>query len=100
MQQAHPGAVKVDRSTKWGNPFKVGDPASGMTRGPVIRSNAMAVELFRAAILARRWGLVDFGPGEIAQLRGHDLACWCKLGEPCHADVLLELANRPLGAVE
>jgi hypothetical protein len=27
-------------------------------------------------------------------LRGKDLACWCKLDEPCHADVLLELANR------
>lgn len=28
-----------------------------------------------------------------AELRGHDLACWCALGQPCHADVLLELAN-------
>lgn len=28
-----------------------------------------------------------------AELRGHDLACWCPLGQPCHADVLLELAN-------
>lgn len=27
-------------------------------------------------------------------LRGKNLACWCKVGEPCHADVLLELANR------
>lgn len=28
-----------------------------------------------------------------AELRGHDLACWCPLDQPCHADVLLELAN-------
>lgn len=28
-----------------------------------------------------------------AALRGHDLACWCPLDQPCHADVLLELAN-------
>lgn len=27
------------------------------------------------------------------QLRGHDLLCWCKQGHPCHADVLLEMAN-------
>jgi hypothetical protein len=27
-------------------------------------------------------------------LRGRDLACWCPLDQPCHADVLLELANR------
>ncbi len=29
-------------------------------------------------------------------LRGRNLACWCKIGAPCHADVLLELANRPI----
>lgn len=28
-------------------------------------------------------------------LRGHDLACWCARHDPCHADVLLELANAP-----
>jgi hypothetical protein len=27
-------------------------------------------------------------------LRGKNLACWCPLDKPCHADVLLELANR------
>ena len=26
-------------------------------------------------------------------LRGRDLACWCPLDEPCHADVLLAVAN-------
>jgi hypothetical protein len=26
-------------------------------------------------------------------LAGYDLACWCPLDQPCHADVLLELAN-------
>lgn len=31
----------------------------------------------------------------VAGLRGHDLACWCPLGQPCHADVLLEIANQP-----
>ena len=29
----------------------------------------------------------------LPELRGKNLACWCKPGEPCHADVLLELAN-------
>lgn len=27
------------------------------------------------------------------ELEGRDLACWCPLSEPCHADVLLDLAN-------
>jgi hypothetical protein len=30
----------------------------------------------------------------ITQLRGKNLACWCKLGQPCHADILLELSNK------
>ena len=29
-----------------------------------------------------------------AELAGRDLCCWCPLDQPCHADVLLELANR------
>lgn len=28
-----------------------------------------------------------------AELRGKNLACWCPLDQPCHADVLLEIAN-------
>lgn len=33
---------------------------------------------------------------DLTALAGRNLACWCRLSEPCHADVLLELANRPL----
>jgi hypothetical protein len=32
---------------------------------------------------------------KVETLRGKNLACWCKIGAPCHADVLLELANAP-----
>lgn len=32
----------------------------------------------------------------LPELRGKNLACWCKQGQPCHADVLLDLANRPV----
>lgn len=70
--------MKVDRSTKWGNPF----PVSGFGQDG-------AVERFRvfAAATAR------LDPTWLAPLRGRDLACWCKPGEPCHADVLIEIAN-------
>jgi hypothetical protein len=37
--------------------------------------------------------LPTWPPERLALLRGRDLMCWCKLGEVCHADVLLELAN-------
>lgn len=28
-----------------------------------------------------------------SELRGHDLVCWCKPGDACHADALLRIAN-------
>ena len=40
------------------------------------------------------WRLV-FTPERLRiDLAGKNLACWCKPGEPCHADVLLEIANQ------
>lgn len=58
----------------------------------------MAVEAFRCDLTygpdSIWWW---FGPlritGDLQELRGHDLCCWCPLDQPCHADVLLELAN-------
>jgi len=36
----------------------------------------------------------NFGHLDICELRGKNLMCWCEIGAPCHADVLLEIANR------
>lgn len=76
--------VKVDRSTKWGNPYKIGDPG--------IRTNADAVLAFdnytwRTAVGRR------LSEQARKTLRGKNLACWCRLGEKCHADVWLKIAN-------
>ena len=52
---------------------------------------ARAVELYGNDF---RLGTSDITPEEVrAELAGKDLACWCPLSSPCHADVLLELAN-------
>jgi hypothetical protein len=82
------GAMVVARPTRFGNPFRVGDPG--------VPDAATAVALFRRALasgaLAREHPA--FAPESVrAALRGHDLACWCPLEQPCHADALLELAN-------
>jgi len=58
-------------------------------------ASAFAVELYRRSLEAN---YVDIdGPLRrewyVGELRGHDLACWCPLDQPCHGDVLLELAN-------
>ena len=88
-----PATVKVDRATPWGNPYRI-----GMLGVP---DAATAVARFRTLIerpdLAGDHVRFQLSPERIrAALRGRDLACWCKPGTPCHADVLLDVANSPL----
>lgn len=80
--------VYVGRPTKYGNPFVVGKgwEWSYFT----CRNSEEAVDMFASDIYCSSVGLTREA---IAQLRGKNLACWCALDQPCHADVLLELAN-------
>lgn len=90
-------AKLVTRPGKWGNPFSIDETAA---RYGLDRAAAQA----KAVALASDWlrGTLDsdLSPGSPPsrdairnELRGHNLACWCKPGTPCHADVLIELAN-------
>ncbi len=87
-------AVYVGRPGKWGNPFVVGKPYRDLFGPAQPCTQEMAVKWFRA------WLTADDGFGgkrlleDIEALRGKNLACWCRLDRPCHADVLLEIANR------
>lgn len=85
-------AVKVDRTTRWGNPFRVGMWLDPVGAAPfTVRDAAHAVDLFRAAFYP--CPATDQALATIrTELRGRNLGCWCK-GPPCHADVLLALAN-------
>lgn len=89
-----PNKVKVDRSTRWGNPFPVG---TGETAGPLGRvapDAEGAVGFFRAMLDDPELRAVAGYPDDLTPLRGKNLACWCKPDDAfCHADVLLELAN-------
>ncbi len=123
-------AVKVDRTTRWGNPERVvrdemrwdgasedeagnpiehgpwlclgrgstfppepGKPFSGWWFSTKREAAQKAVDFFRFRMTTDlgqvRLSIAD----DLSALRGKSLACWCKPGEPCHADVLLELAN-------
>lgn len=98
----HPDAVIVARPSKWGNPFTVnGAVESGFAMDDT-DGRRVAVAAFRdwltgdtwAAGTGREWDRrLDDYLAAIPELRGRDLACWCPLAQPCHADVLLELAN-------
>jgi len=88
-----PNTVYVGRPTGWGNPFV---PASAFesegVKIPEITATS-AVHLYRE----RLEGMIETYPHvrkAVNDLRGKNLACWCPLDQPCHADVLLELANR------
>ena len=89
--------VCVSRPGKWGNPFSA---LLAHVRGEQKAAlRAASVAEFRAAVLAGDAAL-GFALEDVKrELRGKNLACWCPLSEPCHADVLLEIANagrRPL----
>lgn len=90
-----PNTIKVDRSTRWGNPFRVGDVG--------VPTAAAAVRLFYKLCadpsIASSHEFFVFTPARLrADLGGKNLACWCPRDEPCHADVLLEIANSGDGA--
>jgi len=78
--------IYVGRGTKWGNHARVGfyDTHAGY-----IENNADAVKAFEL-FMQRNPELVDYA---IIELAGKNLACWCRLDQCCHADVLLDLAN-------
>lgn len=81
------GAVSVAHPTRWANPYR--------PRQRTAAANATAVEQYEAYLVTNP-GLVAAARAELA---GKDLACWCPLLDPagnhlpCHADVLLSIAN-------
>lgn len=72
-------AVYVGRPTKWGNPHRFG-------------GRDLCVRRYKATLSTNPW---TFPTREdiCTELRGKNLCCWCPLDKPCHADVLLEIAN-------
>lgn len=109
------GAIVVARPSKWGNPITFSDVGAQYpslderqvatmvvrTFEPLARTGALYLPNWR--FLGGRRGPLDLTYPSVDEIRtelaGHDLACWCQLvdadGErvPCHADVLLEIAN-------
>lgn len=102
-------AVNVQRPTKWGNPYPAAIYGRDMAvmlyertvRGiwwcgliPANWSDEQAVDAYEAhSQWLARMGEHPIGAAR-RELRGKNLACWCSIDKPCHADVLLELANK------
>ena len=114
----------VGRGSRWGNPFKVVKCAGGKwtvkTDGidnckELLSKHCKAVydtreEAVTDAINCYNFWLLPYShkggsmmefyqsmaqtESVIESLKGKNLSCWCKVGEPCHGDVLLEIANK------
>ena len=106
-QRLQPGQKLVGRNTRWGNPFPV-DPMIDRSKPPrlvrhyadkwavawetlISDSAEDAVDRYREALVN---GDLDYTVDDVQEhLAGFDLGCPCGL-EHCHADVLLDIANR------
>ncbi|MSR14316.1 MAG: DUF4326 domain-containing protein [Gammaproteobacteria bacterium] len=79
--------LKVDRTTRWGNPFTL----------EISRTREQSIADYSAWLVGKRAAPGDEKAPTRAEVRQHlggkNLACWCPLDGPCHAGVLLAMAN-------
>lgn len=102
--------VRVSRPGPWGNPFMAwkGDVYANpqavhfVIRGSITACAAEAFKMWLDGHLIQAEALEFYRTrrsailGSLPAIRGKNLACWCRLDTACHADVLLDLANRPV----
>jgi Domain of unknown function (DUF4326) len=88
---AHEDAVFVGHGTKWANPIKKPD-VEALRGEPDVEAAYQRGGWREAAKLVYRDYVQEEGL-DPRELRGKDLICTCRPGDPCHADILLELAN-------
>ncbi len=75
-------AVYVGRPSKWGNPYQIGSIFAGK-----VLTGEDCIVLYGHYLQTNKELLKN-----LEELRGKDLVCWCS-PLPCHADILLDLAN-------
>lgn len=92
-----PNTLRVDRATKWGNPFVIGRDG---TRAECVelftRLMAGAICVTRGPAPEVQRDYYNMVARDRRELRGMNLACWCPISEggkpvPCHADILLNI---------
>jgi hypothetical protein len=101
--------IYVGRPTKWGNPLKLVKDCIYIDAG--YRRKIFdkwvyygvgdiddVIHLYRHIVAGAQFMNADlqywsdkFKENNIEDLRGKDLACFCSLSQPCHADILIEL---------
>jgi hypothetical protein len=88
------GAIYVGRPTKWGNRYIIGETVEHVdNKLHHVKDAAAAKRLFAEWFEWQCQRFPSWRHSIKLELGGHDLACWCVPSAPCHADVLLSLAN-------
>jgi len=88
LSQSDADVTRIDRATRWGNPFKIGDPDPNghpLSRGAVI-------SMYRRYAESKLQSESDW----LEPLRGRTLACWCA-PLACHGDVIIDLLRKSAG---
>jgi len=96
------GCLVVSRPTRWGNPARVVRANwlwYAMDGKQILDVSCLREDASETAVIHYRrlllQGALPITVDDVRrELRDHDLACWCPIDFPCHADVLLEIANR------
>ena len=84
--------VYVGRPTRWGNPFTAGKDGTPAECVEKFAKQLIPYQSHQTGTI-KDFLIFEMNLQDLEELRGKDLACWCRPGEPCHADVLLKLAN-------
>lgn len=85
-----PDTVIVTRPGKWGNPYTEEHGRKFLDIEGINTATEGAVFAYEMAL---RY-MTDGQRSDLLEpLKGKNLACWCELDKPCHADVLLRWAN-------
>lgn len=96
--------VCVCRPSIWGNPYTHPDPAKAVDAfrkhcqpgTKIFEMGPGGLQFAKGAHQnSLHWAYAEYVRDYIHELRGKNLACWCLTDQPCHADVLLDLANAP-----
>lgn len=78
-----PNTLYVGRPSLFGNPYQIS-----------YRGRLWAVSEYKKALFSGLgWGNLRINMAK-SLLKGKNLACWCPLDKPCHADILLKIANQ------
>jgi len=92
-----PNTVSVTRPGKWGNPFKVGETFYNPNKGEFGLITPASIEqclrLYKKYVSNCMNNQDSWMVKDIKELEGKNLVCFCSLDKPCHADILLKIAN-------